>query len=110
MTESSPTDRRVAFSTAALVFGLTAPMTYLCERFYERLRSGRNVPQLIVSEAHANFYWRAALALWFGGLVAILAFRMVLAESAEPARRATWLTRALLLLFPLSIAWAYRFP
>jgi hypothetical protein len=94
---------------AGLAFALAAPLTYLGERFYERLRAGRINPAAIVSEVHATFYWRVALATWCGSVIAVLVFQRARSEQRGGAVPG-WLVVALLLLAPFSIFWAVRFP
>jgi hypothetical protein len=101
---------RTALALASLVFAVAAPLAYLAERYFERLRSGRVSPQLILSEVHAGFYWRATLAAWFGGFIAALVWRM-LRDSGHGARpRPAWMIPAIVAIAPLAILWALRFP
>lgn len=100
-------NRRQAAAMAALIFGVTASFTYLMERLYERLRAGRRDPRLILGEAHAMFYWRAFLAAWWGSVIAVIAYRLLVASDRRNPR---WLAILSLALFPIAILWAWRLP
>lgn len=101
------TDRRTAAAFASLIFGLTASMTYLLERLYERLRAGKVDQRIILEQAHAMFYWRAFLAAWWGGVIALLAYGLL---RGSPRRNPRSLTVAALILLPVVLLWAWRFP
>lgn len=65
---------RRAVAVSGLVFAAAAPLTYMIIRLFERLRGGVSDPSLILQEAHTGFYWRAAIACWWAGLLAVAAF------------------------------------
>ena len=71
MSRETPTSSRLAFG--ALVFALTAPLGYIAQRSYEIARVGRIDPSLVLKTTHIDYLWRAVVALWFGGLCALLA-------------------------------------
>ena len=71
MSRAKPTSSRLAFG--ALVFALTAPLGYIAQRSYEIARVGRIDPSLVLKTTHIDYLWRAVIALWFGGLCALLA-------------------------------------
>jgi hypothetical protein len=102
--------RRTALAVASLVFGLVSSVSYLCERLYERLRHGASDPRAIISEQHAMFYWRAFLAAWWGSVIAIVTYRILLTSEGDATRRSLRLTWAVLLLLPVALLWTYRFP
>jgi hypothetical protein len=102
--------RRNAIASAALVFGLVAPLTYEFGRIYERLRGGKSDPTMVVSELHANFYWRAGNATWWAGLLAFVAYRIFLDRADGTPRRLPWLVNSLLALAPVMAWLTYRYP
>src|SRR5580704_8169218 len=101
---------RSAGAIAALVFGFSTLVAYLVERLFERLRSGKGVPRLIIQEAHVTFYWRTALAVWCGGLAAMIAYGIVMRSDGDAPVGVRRLTAAVLLLAPAAILWAWRHP
>jgi hypothetical protein len=111
MSTSPPnTASRTAVALAGLVFGLTAPMAYVIERIYERLRGGKHIPTLIVAEAHAGFYWRAIIAAWWAGFVALVAARLVRNRPEAWPRLIDRALYAALVLIPV-LGWlTYRYP
>lgn len=100
-------DRREALAFSGLVFGLTSSLAYLLERLYERLRAGRGAPQLVISEVHATFYWRATLAAWLGLVVALLVYRSLRQVTPGATR---WMMVLLLILTPVATWWAVQRP
>ena len=109
MTEED-SDRRARIAVAGLMFAVSAPVTYALERLYERLRAGPHNMQLILSEPKAGFYWRATIAVWLAGLMAMLAFRYLRTDASAWPRLVTRLTWALLALMPIALLWTVRFP
>ncbi len=64
--------RRERWATAALVFGLLVPTTYVFERAYEWLRGETGDPRMILRSLHTAYYWRVGVAVWWGVAVALL--------------------------------------
>lgn len=73
-TPSESENRRSAAAAAGLVFGLAASLTYLAERLYEQARGEASDPTLILKTLHTVYYWRVAIAAWWGGVVALIAY------------------------------------
>ncbi len=69
-------ERRIVVAITSLIFGLTASMTYLCERFYERLHYGRaNPPGRAGRGARRVLLASFFIAAWWAGFIAIIAYR-----------------------------------
>src|SRR4051812_5221662 len=102
--------RRSAAALTGLVFGLVASMTYLLERLYERARTAQaSDPRSIIYEVHANFYWRAFLAAWWGVVCAWLAWSWLSRQPANPTTSRRWV-RAMLALLPIALLWTLSLP
>lgn len=72
MTKPEPS-RRVVLAYGGLVFALAAPLAYIAQRLYGRLRAPGVVnPAIILRSSHVEYYWRVAVATWFAVAVAIL--------------------------------------
>jgi hypothetical protein len=56
----------------ALAFAVAAPLVYVALRLVERLHEGGASPGSIVRTSHTAYFWRAAVAVWWGGLVALV--------------------------------------
>ena len=110
MKMKTPDIKRSALAAAAIVFGLVAPVTYHCIRIYERLRGGPVDAAMIISEARTTFYWRFGIATWWAGLIAVLAYRMLLSRPERLASRSTAMIYCSFALVPLLSWLAYRFP
>lgn len=76
-------ERRVALSLAAAVLGITAPVAYVAQRLYEIARSGPVDPLSILRDSHTAFYWRAAVATWWAGLFAVMAYGIARSDGAR---------------------------
>jgi len=72
-------------SLAALVVGVAAPVAYMVQRAFEiSIAHGATPnPALILRSAHASFYWRAMIASWWAGLLAIAAWHWLRAQDTE---------------------------
>ncbi len=72
-------------SGAALVVAVTAPLAYMLQRAFEvSIAHGATPnPALILRSAHAGFYWRAVIASWWAGLLAIAAWRWLRGSEAQ---------------------------
>lgn len=107
MPPSDATRRRLAVT--AVAFGLAAPAAYVLQRLYERATGGVADPLLVVRETHTAFYYRAAAAVWWGSVVALV----VWAAMARGPRPESWARRGGALLVPfvlLLLALTLRFP
>jgi hypothetical protein len=80
-------------AVAALVFALTAPLTYALVRVYERARVGVFDPALVLRSTHVDYLWRAAIASWWGATCALVVW-LALRSRAAPASLATRLAAA----------------
>lgn len=104
---SDDTARSIA--AASLVFPVVSIVVYLLARIYERLRVGKIDPSLIVMSQQTDFYWRCAIAGWFGLSVAgfaYLAFRL----RPKTRYRSLHLGPVLIVLLPLAVWAGWRFP
>lgn len=69
-TESS---RRMELAYGGLLFAVAAPLAYVAQRLYGRLRAPGVVnPAIILRSSHVEYYWRVAVATWFAVAIAIL--------------------------------------
>ena len=84
-TRPSPDARRSRVALAALVFALTAPLTYVLVRVYERTRVGVFDPALVLRSTHVDYLWRAAIATWWGVTCALVVW-LALRSPKAPAR------------------------
>lgn len=98
---------RQAAADASLVFGLASALTYLLERAYEQMRGQASDPTLILETLHTTFYWRAAIAAWWGGVVALVCYVLF---ARNPRPRSSRLAMAAALLAPALVAWFYLLP
>jgi hypothetical protein len=104
-------DRRAALAVAGLVFGLGAPLTYLLARFWERARDGIADASMILSEPHVGFYRRVAVAAWFGGLLAALAFGLLRRRGGVAFRpERVWSLALIAVTTTLFVLLAWLFP
>jgi hypothetical protein len=97
-----PTERRTAWALAALVFAGAAPLAYVVQRVAEKLSGYGQDPLLLVFELRTAFYWRAAIATWWGGLAAVVAFALLSRPAA--AHRHAAVAGVLAVLLPLLLA------
>lgn len=104
--------RRGAIAAAALVFAIGAPVTYVAERLYEYARGEASNPILILRSLHTVYYWRVAVAVWWGLMLALFAFLHFMRDERDPAdeRRARVLAIAALVFIPLVAVLAFVFP
>ena len=104
--------RRGAIAAAALVFAISAPVTYAAERLYEYARGEASNPILILRTLHTVYYWRVAVAVWWGLMMALFAFLHFMRDERDPAdeKRARMLAIAALILIPLFALLAFVFP
>jgi len=98
--------RGASAGLAGLLFALAAPATYFAERLLEHARGEAGDPRLVLATLHTVYYWRLAVAVWWGGVVAALAVAL-LTPSARVVR-ATCLMA--LVMLPVLVALAVRFP
>jgi hypothetical protein len=63
-------------AVAAVSFALAATGAYLVQRLVDHARGATFDPLSVLEEPHVAFYWRAATATWWGGLVAIVAYAL----------------------------------
>lgn len=95
---------RARLGWASLAFGLASAIAYVVQRLIE-LRSATPIdPLLVIREAHTAYYWRAATAVWWGGVAFALVARGASASIALP-RAAPWLVGALALALVFSTWW-----
>ena len=99
------TSKNDRLALGALVFALAAPIGYIAQRAYEIARVGRIDPSLVLKTTHIDYLWRAAIALWFGGLCAL--FATTLLKSASWPQR---LARASLPIGLLVLVAAWLLP
>ncbi len=111
-TEGDRERRNAAVAAAALVFAVGAPVTYAAERLYEYARGEASNPLLILRSLHTVYYWRVAVAVWWGLMLAVFAFLHFMRDERDPAdeRRARMLALAALVLIPLVALAAFVFP
>lgn len=103
-------EHRAALALAAASFAIAAPIAYVAQRLIEVGRSSTPFdPTLVLSDAHTAFYWRAATATWWGGLVAMLAYALA-ARARSHDRAARWLGLAAIPLTLLLVILAWRLP
>lgn len=80
-------DRR-AVALAAAVFALGAPAAYVAQRLFEVASATQPTdPALVLRDAHTAFYWRAATATWWGGLLACSGYAVVSRGHHQRAER-----------------------
>lgn len=97
---------------AALAFAVSAPGAYVAQRLYEVWWVGApsSNPALVIRAAHTAFYWRAATATWWGGLIAAIAYGAV-RYAGRSGRRAAWLvTRGAIAWIVLLVVLAWAVP
>ncbi|NOY93646.1 MAG: hypothetical protein GXP55_20870 [Deltaproteobacteria bacterium] len=85
-TQTTDSDgQRRAASGAALLIAVVAPLAYMLQRAFEvSIAHGATPnPALILRSTHAGFYWRAAIASWWAGLLAIAAWRWLRGREAQ---------------------------
>ncbi len=109
MTTDSRDERRRRISVSALVFGVATPVTYAAERAVEWARGETGDPRMILRSLHTAYYWRAGIALWFGGVAAILVYAW-LSRGRDPSPAARTLAIAACILVPLMLLSSWRFP
>lgn len=85
-------DRR-RLALAVMTFGVAAMIAYLGQRVFERARGGAPDPLMMLEEPHVAFYWRSAIAAWWGGLAAIVAYAAS-ARSRSHGRTVRWVAIA----------------
>jgi hypothetical protein len=92
MAATERSEPRRALALAALVFGLTAPLTYVLQRVYERARVGVVDPTLILRSTHVDYLWRVGVATWWAGTCALVTWLTWRERPAGPAatRRLAW--------------------
>ena len=66
--------RRVRFAWSFLVCAFLSPCVYLLQRIVERMLNPSAHPLMVLREVHTGYYWRAAGALWWAGLVSTVVF------------------------------------
>lgn len=109
-TEDESERRSAAVAAAALVFAIGAPATYAAERLYEYARGEASNPVLILRTLHTVYYWRVAVAVWWGLMLALFSFLHFVRQEGEPERLARALAIAALVLVPLIAVVAFVFP
>jgi hypothetical protein len=62
--------RRSAIARAGIAFALAAPIAYLVQHLASRSSDPLAFAHVLVTP----FYWRAATAVWWGGLAAVAAY------------------------------------
>jgi hypothetical protein len=94
-------EARTRIALSALVFGVAAPACYVSERLLEWARGEAGDPRVILRALYTVYYWRVALAIWFGGTVAIIAHAHFTRHraSATLATRLAWLAVLVTVLF-----------
>jgi hypothetical protein len=99
--------RRAALAIAGLVFGLCAPAFYVLQRIYEAARGEGIDPASILRQAHASYYYRALLAVWFAAFIATLVYRSSRRHDIDLDRRAHRIALLALVVVPLCsvVAW-----
>lgn len=102
-------ERRHALSVAALTFGLATPLTYALERAIEWARGEHGDPRLILRTLHTAYYWRAAVAFWWGGAVALLVYAWLKSER-DPTRFARTLALMAVITLPAFVFASWIFP
>jgi len=107
-TPTDPDARRRSVSRAAWVVAVAAPLAYMLQRAFELTLSHGATPNpaLVLRSTHASFYWRAMIASWWAGLIAIAAWRWLRAR--DGAELDVMLGRAALLwalLIPALALW-----
>lgn len=103
------TSRQSALCVAALAFGVSTPVTYALERLVEWARGEHGDPRLILRTLHTTYYWRAVLAFWWGGVVAILVYAWLVSRG-DPERMARKLVIVSWLVLPVFLFVTWRFP
>lgn len=80
-------ERRIRACVAALAFSLVAAVAYVAQRLLDYARGELADPTHVLAEVHTAFYWRCAVAAWWGGLAAAAAW-MLVRRAKDPARTA----------------------
>lgn len=109
----SATDREArdgAIAGAALVFAVVAPATYMLERLYEYARGQATSPILILRTMHTVYYWRAGIAVWWGLMVAFMAYARFRRSDGDVDARARRIAAAAAVVVPLVALSAWFFP
>lgn len=109
MTADENDERRRNVSVAGLAFGLATPLTYALERALEWARGEHGDPRLILRSLHTAYYWRAAVAFWWGGVIAFLVYAW-LKSGRDPVRFARAIGLVAVIALPLFLFAAWRFP
>jgi hypothetical protein len=65
--------KRRAWATAALAFGIVAPIAYIAHRVIDHAGAGEVDPLSMLRQTHVAYVWRAATAAFWGGLAALVA-------------------------------------
>ncbi len=101
--------RRLRVCVAAMAFASVAPVAYLVQRLLDRARGVAFDPTSVVSEPHVAFYWRCAIAAWWGGLAALTA-HAIAGRGGSPDRWAWWLALAAAPVGVVHAALSWLFP
>ena len=104
MTKHDPS-RRMELAFGGLVFAVAAPVAYVAQRLYGRLRAPGVVnPAIILRSSHVEYYWRVAVATWFAVAVAILVAPRLARRDVD---RAWTVGSALSVVLCVVLAWLY---
>lgn len=113
MTEGSvnATDsRRNAVAGAGLVFALAVPVTYALERAWEWSRGEGGDPRLLLRTLHTVYFWRVAIAVWWGLFVALVAFAWLGRVNPSEAKLGRALQLVVALALPLIVLFSFLVP
>jgi hypothetical protein len=91
---------RTRLAIAAIVFGLGATVAYVALRLSDHARGLTFDPTTLGAEPHVSYYWRAATASFWGGLVAIVAYALA-GRARDPS---AWVGRLALAAIPIGVA------
>lgn len=99
MSANAKTELARRRAALAIAWGcVAAASAYVLQRLYDWSLTGPIDPLLVLRESHVAFYWRSAVATWWGGTLGASAWG-VLSSDAR-------MTRAETILGMLAVPWA----
>jgi hypothetical protein len=101
---------RQAIADAGLVFAVATPVAYALQRLYEQMRGETSDPVLILVTLHTVYYWRVGIAVWLGGMAAVLAYAFVARRRRATDQLPRRVAVAAAVLLPAMAVVSYLFP
>ncbi len=102
-------DRPTRLAIAALGFAVVAPLAYLGQRLFDYAMTGPPDLAAMLRQTVVGYYWRVAIAAWWGGLGAIVLYALAGRSGRADALVRVSAIGALLIGFAFAIL-AWRFP